>query len=500
MNYIRPKYSSETNFMSAAMNMRETLDSIFNPTSVAIAGVAPGNAGQAFLDSLLHSGFKGKVYLLNPKGGEISGLKVYANIKDVPEPVDYVISCIPASLLPQLIKDCAAKGVKVISPYTAGFSESGTSEGKQLEIEVCRLAQAGGIRILGPNCLGVYSPKVGLSFTSDFPKESGRVALICQSGGNAIYLVRAAALRGVRFSKAVSYGNACDIDESELLEYFIQDSETGIVAAYIEGVKDGQRFYRVLKRLSKAKPVIVLKAGYTQAGAGAAASHTGALAGSDEVWGSLLQQAGAIRVYTLEELVDMMVTFSFLPLPKGRRVAIFGGGGGASVLATDECTTAGFIVSSLPQQIREEIDKEVRIFLKSDAGMILHNPVDLTPLASDEGLYQVIRRLSTYEGVDLMIAHNVISASGWPYPDSPFGIWPDLFADAAIKTYGETSKPMAVVIHHIASNWDLQRALGLQQKYWEGGLPVYHSITSAAKAVDRFLRYHEKRPMATKGV
>ena len=480
------------------MNKKEALESILNPTSVAIAGVAPGNAGQAFLDCLLGSGFKGKVYLTHPKGGEISGLKIYASIKDVPGPVDYVICCIPAPAMPQLIKDCAAKGVKVVSPYTAGFSESGTSEGKRLEAEIRRLAQAGGLRILGPNCLGVYSPKVGLSFASDFPRESGRVALICQSGGNAIYLIRAAAQRGVRFSKAISYGNACDIDESDLLEYFIQDTETGIVAAYIEGVKDGQRFYRVLKKLSEAKPVVVLKAGYTQAGAGAAASHTGALAGSDEVWGSLLQQAGAIRVYTLEELVDMVVTLLFLPLPEGRRVGIFGGGGGASVLATDECTTAGFVVSPLPQQIREEISKEVGSFLKSDAGMILNNPLDLTPLASSEGLYKVIRRLSTYEEFDLLVAHNVISASGWPYPDSPFGIWTALFADAVIKTHNETGKPTAVVLHHIVSGWDLQRALELQQKYWEAELPVYHSIANAAEAINRFLRYHEKRLAAAR--
>jgi len=437
------------------MNKKGTLDSIFNPTSVAIAGVAPGNAGQAFLDSLLDSGFKGKVYPLNPRSGEISGLKVYANIKDVPEPVDYVICCIPARLVPQLIKDCAAKGVKTVSLYTAGFSESGSSEGKQLEIEVCRLAQAGGLRILGPNCLGVYCPEAGLSFASDFPRESGQVALICQSGGNAIYLVRAAAQRGVRFSKVISYGNGCDIDECELFECFTQDAKTEIVAAYIEGVKDGRRFHQVLKKLSTTKPVIVLKAGYTQAGAGAVASHTGALAGSNEVWDSLLQQAGAIRVYTLEELVDMMTTLLFLPPPKGRRVGIFGGGGGASVLATDEWTTAGFVVSLLPRQIREEINKEVRTFLKSDAGMILHNPLDLTPLASSEGLYKVIRRLSTYEGVDLLVAQCIISPSGWPYPGSPFGIWPDFFAEAVIKTYNEVGKPMAVVLHHIVSSWDL---------------------------------------------
>jgi acyl-CoA synthetase (NDP forming) len=481
------------------MNKKEALESILNPTSVAIAGVATGNLGQAFLDCLLGSGFKGKVYPLNPKGGEISGVQVYANIKDVPEPVDYVICCIPAHAVPQLIKDCAAKGVKVVSIYTAGFSESGSREGKQLETEILRLAQDGGIRILGPNCLGVYHPEVGLSYASDFPKERGKVALICQTGGGIIYLIRAAAQRGVRFSKAISYGNACDIDESELLEYFAKDVETKIIAAYIEGVKDGQRFHRVLKELSATKPVIILKAGYTQAGARAVASHTGALAGSNEVWDRLLQQAGAIRVYDLEQLVDMMVTFSYLSLPKGRRVATCGGGGGFNVLATDGHAEAGFILPPLPRQLQKEISQEIRNFVKTDAGMILNNPFDITNIASSEGHYGILRRLANYEGFDLLVTQFSVNNAEWPYVGASYNIWPDIFTDATIKVHHEMGKPTAVVIHGILSVRDLQRALELQQKYCEAGLPVYHSVANAAKAINRFMCYHEKRLTATKG-
>jgi len=485
------------------MSKKGILDSIFNPTSVAIAGVAPGNLGQAFLDSLLDSGFQGKVYPLNPKGGEVSGAKVYANIKDVPEPVDYVVCCIPAHAVPQLIKDCAAKGVKAVSIYTAGFSESGSREGRRLETEIFRLAQAGGIRILGPNCLGVYRPEVGLSYASDFPKERGEVGLICQSGGSIIYLIRAAAQRGVRFTKAVSYGNACDIDESELLEYFAKDVETKIIAAYIEGVKDGQRFHRVLKELSATKPVIILKAGYTQAGARAVASHTGALAGSNEVWDRLLQQAGAIRVYDLEELVDMMVTFSYLSLPKGRRVATVGGGGGFNVLATDGHAQAGFVLPPLPQHIQKEISQEIRNFLKTDAGMILNNPFDITNLAasmaSSEGHYSILRKLATYDGFDLLVTHLSVNNADWPYVGASYNTWPDILTDATIKVHHDMGKPTAAVIYGIFSVRDLQRALELQQKYCEAGLPVYHSVANAAKAINRFMCYHEKRLAATKG-
>src|SRR4030042_1199388 len=199
------------------------------------------------MDSIRSSGFKGSIYAINSKGTEVSGLLAYTNIKDIPGPVDYTICCIPAPYVPQLVRDCAAKGVRTISIYTSGFSETGTEEGRELEREIVRIAQASRIRIVGPNCLGVYSPKVGLSFASDFSRRVGKVALIGQSGGNTSYLIRAASQRGVRFSKAVSYGNACDINESHLLEYFAHDTETEIVAAYIEGIKDGERFHRVLQ-------------------------------------------------------------------------------------------------------------------------------------------------------------------------------------------------------------------------------------------------------------
>ena len=240
--------------------MSASLDSLFYPTSVAIVGASPGKPGQLFLDSVMASDFGGNVYPINPRGEEVSGLTAYANVKDVPGTIDYVVCCIPAAAVPQLIRDCAAKGTKAVAIFTAGFSESETEEGKRLEMEISRLAHASGVRIIGPNCLGVYSPKVGLSFTSDFPKESGRVAFVCQSGGNSTYAIRAAAYRGVRFSKAISYGNACDINECELLEYFAQDAETEVVAVYIEGVKDGRRFCRSLRELSQVKPVVVLKA------------------------------------------------------------------------------------------------------------------------------------------------------------------------------------------------------------------------------------------------
>ncbi len=471
----------------------DTLDALFNPRAVAIAGAGSAGIGQAFLTCLLDSGYSGKIYPLSPKGGEVMGLPVYSNVRDVPDAVDLVIACVPVRLAVQLIEDCAAKGVKTVCFYTAGFGERGDELGQDAEKELLQVARARGLRILGPNCVGVYHPKVGLSFSSDNPRESGSVGLICQSGGNAIYTVRAAACRGIRFTKAVSYGNALDIDESELLTYFGQDGETEMVAAYIEGVKDGRRFLRTLRDVAAAKPVVILKAGRTEAGARATASHTSALAGSDRIWDRLLHQAGAIRVDTTDEIVDMLVAFSYLRVPRGRRVGVWGGGGGLSVMMLDEYSAAGFTLPPSTSRLQQEVWEEIRPFVNTDAGFILNNPFDITTLNSSEGHYRVLKKLAAYEGFDALVGQVSINNSGWPHKDFGLSVWPDFFTDAAIRVHRETDKPVAVVIHSVLTNWDSERAVTLQQKCCEAGLPVFRAIPSAAKAMGRFMRYVERR-------
>jgi acyl-CoA synthetase (NDP forming) len=467
-----------------------SLDVLFNPTSVAIAGASPGKSGQLFLDSVLASGFKGELYAINSKGQEISGLKAYSSIKEVPNHVDYVVCCIPAPAVPQLILDCASKGVEVVSVFTAGFSESGSEEGRQLESEISRLARDTGVRVIGPNCLGVYSPKAGFSYTSDFPNEIGNVAFVCQSGGNSVYTTRAAIYRGVRFSKVISYGNACDINECELLEYLVDDTDTEIVAIYIEGVKDGPRFYQALTKLANRKPVVVLKGGYTEAGGKAAASHTGSLAGSDQVWDNLLEQAGAIRVYSLEELVDVLVTFSLLPVPNGRRVGIFGGGGGATVLGADDWDRNGFVLPPLPEAVREEIRSSV----PTEAGLILHNPVDLSSFAYSERFYALIKRLLGHEGfADLSVIHIGFGQAAW-FSASVFDAEINFFRDAIAKIRSEVDKPLALVMQYLITGWDWQKGIeDLQRGCAAAGIPVYYSMASAARAIDHMMQYYEKR-------
>jgi len=467
------------------------LDSIFNPRSVAVAGVSTKSEGAGFgginyLNSLLHCGFKGKIYPVNPKGGEIKGLKVYPNVKDIPEPVDYVISCIPASAALELMRDCAAKGVKGIHFYTSGFSETATKEGDQLEKAACSLARQSGIRVIGPNCMGVYHPKGGLAFVSDSSNESGSVGLICQSGGNAIYLIRAAAQRGIRFSKAISYGNACDVNESDLLEYLADDPDTKIITAYIEGVNNGQRFKQALNKTASTKPVVVLKAGTSEIGAVAAASHTGSLSGSERIWDGLLHQVGAVRVYSLEELIDMAVTFSYLSLPAGRRTAVLGVGGGTTVLLADDCAGAGLIVPRFPPVTRKELSN----LLGSEAGTILNNPVDLSADAWRVGFYDILKVLANSDNIDLTMVHFPFSITSLPPPRAE--TWEFLLQDV-LRAYRELTKPLVVVIHFLVFEEDCKWMLKAQRKCYEAGIAVYHSIGGAAKAVDRLLRYRELR-------
>jgi acyl-CoA synthetase (NDP forming) len=474
--------------------MKKIDDSFFEHSSVAIAGASlEYNIGHAFVQCLQDSGFQGGVYPLNPAGGEVRGLKVYRCMADIPGKVDYVISCIPARFTPQLVKDSAAKGARIVSFFTAGYSESGRSEGRDLEDELLRVARATGVRLLGPNCLGLYCPRIGLSFAADFPKEPGDVGFIGQSGGNAIYLIRAAGQRGVRFSKAVSYGNACDVDESDLLEYFITDDETKVVAAYIEGVKDGRRFRRVLWKLASVKPVIILKGGYTSGGAVAASSHTGALAGANESWEGLLNQAGAIRVYSLDEMADMLVTFSQLDPPRGRRAIICGSNGGFSVLTADDYIQAGFELPQLAPREQRRLYDLVARFSTTDAGMILRNPFDITNIPSPEGQYAVMRRLAADERFDMLVAQVSISNSAWPFAQSPYIYWPDMFLDSLLKVRRQVGKPVVVILHSICTAGEFERYVLLRDKCRAAGLPVYDSIPRAALAMDRFVRYHEKR-------
>jgi acyl-CoA synthetase (NDP forming) len=333
--------------------------------------------------------------------------------------------------------------------------------------------------------MGIYCPESRLSFDMDFPKESGPVGVISQSGGNAIAIVKQAMHRGVRFSKLISYGNACDLGESELLEYLTADPNTKIIALYIEGVRDGKRFLRALDAAAREKVVILLKGGVTEGGARGAAGHTGSLAGSEATWDSLCKQFGVVRVHSLEEWSDALVTFSFMRPPRGRNVALIGAGGGASVLIADEFEKRGLRVPELPEEIRNRIGEFTQA-----AGNILRNPVDYSQTVLEtEKLVKTVGIISEWEGIDcvvgfLMAFSRQSLTAGGLMSQATEGI---LEASKAV------SKPMGMVFEPRILPEEMKELFPHMERFVSSGLPLYYSFARAAEALSLYLRHEETR-------
>lgn len=469
------------------------IDNLFNPRSIALVGVSADankpSAAQWFLKSLVNFGYKGKVYGVHPAGGEIYGVRVYASVKEIPGPLDYVVSAIPARLTPGLMEECAARGVKVVHLFTSGYSEIEDEAGKHLEATVLNIAKKAGIRIIGPNCMGFYCPSAGVTFAGDyaeqsgFPKKPGWLGLISQSGGNCIYCIRDASSRGVFFSKAISFGNAADINECDLLEYMTDDPETKIIAMYLEGLADAPRFIRALKRAIRKKPVVVNKAGHSETGARMCASHTGAIAGSASTWRSLLKQEGVIQVESMSELVDISATISHMPLPSGRNVAVIGSGGGVGVQAADDVTGAGLAVPMLQIDVRRRL-KEI---YGTEAGAIFRNPVDVPPLARKEQYVSAVKAVADSGNIDIVLIHFPFDI--WALANKALLIIP--FTEMIAEVAGSIRKPLAIVLHYRVTEQAQKLAGETQDKLVNLGLPVFPSISRAASAINKYIAYGE---------
>jgi len=460
---------------------------MFNPHSVAVVGASSGTLNPAtiiFLNNLVSFGYKGKIYPINPNVEEVGGMKTYPSILDVPGPVDHVISGIKASMVPDLLRQCIAKGAHTLHLYTAGFAETGEGDRCNLQQEIVDMAKNSGVRILGPNCMGIYSPKVGLSFCPDFPKDMGKVGFISQSGSYSLVVVRGASARGVRFSKMVSYGNACDIDECDLLEYLGNDPETEIIAAYIEGTRDGLRLRKVLTEAASRKPVIIIKKGHTEAGRRGASSHTGALAGDDQTWDAIIKQAGAIRVEDFEELIDVLTTFQFFKLPKGRKTVVIGIGGGPSVRSADDCERAGLVLHHIPDEMVQELRKTAPF-----AGSMLRNPVDVGAYHVEWS--RVIDVLAAWPECDLFLWQ--ITPDIEPFPDE--GMYRQWCMDRRamfIEDFVKSGKPTAVVVHMVERREAMDILHVTRELCIKHGVPFYSSVYSAARAIVKFIDYHNR--------
>ena len=348
----------------------EQLDPIFKARSMAVIGASatPPKWGYNMVYAPLKTGYRGPIYPVNPKEKEICGLPCYPSVRDIPHDVDLAVIAVPARIVPRAMAECVEKGIKGAVLITAGFAETG-ERGKILEEEVVKIAREGGVRFVGPNGMGIFSAAAHLNLCFFRSPLEGRISFVSQSGTFGGLLAEIAGKKGYGLSKFISIGNQADLKAADYLEYLGEDDDTGVIVFYMEGFKDGRRFFEVSRNIIRKKPIIIYKAGRTEAAARATISHTSSLAGSDEVFDALCRQVGIIRAFEAAHPFDIAEALVSQPLPKGNRVAIIGSGG-QGVVTSDSCEHLGLRVP--------EFDEKTKIALKE--ALPPHAPVPTNPV------------------------------------------------------------------------------------------------------------------------
>lgn len=462
----------------------DRLDAIFAPQSVAVIGAstAPGKVGHDIFANILKGGYKGTLYPVNPNAKSILSVKAYPSITDIPDPVDLSILILPPQIALQSIEDSIEKGVKGIVIVSAGFREVG-GDGLEIENKIVSMCQEAGVRVVGPNCLGVINPhpSVGLnaSFAARMP-ASGNISFISQSGALCTAVLDFAADREFGFSKFISIGNKADVDELDLLRYFHNDLETEVIMIYLEELRRGPEFIEFVKEITsgdRPKPVLVIKSGRTGAGARAAASHTGALAGTEAVYDAIFKQSGMIRVESIDELFDFATAFAYKnesalgklrrKVPDGNRVAIVTNAGGPGIVATDMTVSSGLNLA----KFHEETIEALASHLPSTAN--INNPVDVIGDASRDRYENALSAVIKDEGVDgalvILTPQSMTNALG--------------IAEAIAQIARRSHKPILCCFMGII---DVSKGVKYLQEH---GIPVFKFPENAAKAFGALYRY-----------
>ncbi len=401
------------------------LKCFFKPEGVAVIGASrnPEKLGYQVVKNLLEGGvvplphlkgYPGKVFPVNPKGGEILNLKCYPRVTEIPEKVDLAIICVPAKLVPRAVRDCAQKGVKGINIISAGFGEAG-EEGEKLQEEFLKVAKEAKMRIAGPNCLGILYPPNHLNASfGGFLPFSGKVGFISQSGALMDSVIDWSIKEEYGFSTMISYGNKSDLDAPDFLAWASRDTYTKAIALYIEGINDGRYFLEVAKKVSLIKPIIALKAGKTSAGTKAASSHTGSLAGSYQIYKGAFKQSGVIIADTLTQMFDMAKALAFQSPCKGNRVAIVTNGGGNGVLCADYCEELGLKLPQPSKELIEELDKSGRMHPAWSRG----NPLDVVGDAGPERYEVALEAVMSSDVYDGVIVIQTLQTTTRPVEDA----------------------------------------------------------------------------------
>lgn len=467
------------------------LESIFDPRSVAVIGASsvPGKWGFSVFSRLLLSRGERQLYPVNRQAAEVLGVKAYPDVDAIPGPVDLAAVAVPPAAVPQVMRECARKGVKAAVIITAGFGEAG-DEGKALENEVLAIARDAGIRFVGPNCMGHFSTATNL-FTFGGVEEvrRGSIACVSQSGNFGGYMLSRGHEMGIGFSKFVSTGNEADLHFEDYVEYLAADDQTKVITGYVEGLREPRRFFSLASEVTKNKPIVLIKVGRTSEGAKAAWSHTAALSGEDAVYDAALRQCGVIRVDEVDEMFDVAIALIGQPLPKGRRVGILTGGGGFGVVATDACVKLGLDVTPLLPQTLETLNSRL------PERWSHANPVDMA--GTNDTSYFCLGTLLKAENLDAVLG---VSCVGYPPDASVDGLGlPDTekirrqvdfmikaeesLVDGLLERIRRYGKPL-ILAHSPAGD----RAPALR-KLKENNVFVYPSPERAARVLSRLVQY-----------
>ena len=475
----------------------QQLDYLFKPKSVAIVGASNtfGKWGFGVFSQLWSRSGNRKIYPVNKKETEVFGVKSYNSIIELPQSVDLVVMAVPAREILDVIRSCATKGVKAVIIISAGFAEAG-GEGTMIEQKIVDIAQSSGMRILGPNCIGHLNAATDLSTLLATPSIlKGNIGLIAQSGNLGAQVLQMGSDMGVGFSKFVGTGNEADLQAEDFIEYLAEDEETKVIAAYIEGLREPERFFRIAQDVTRRKPIVVMKAGRTEVGVKAAKSHTGALSGSDVIYRAALKQAGVIMVEEIEELVEVIACLSHQPLPRGKRVGILTAGGGFGVVAADTCQKMGLEIAQLSSKTIEKLDALLPPYW---SGV---NPVDMAGSAGFA--YPCLEVVLEDENVDAVLALSTIGVTV-PLADVSSSVLSSM-KQHVVKTLesreedeirntsrileqiNNNGKP--VIVSYVLS--DVRRNSRIFKFLQQNGIYVYPSVQRATRALAHISIYSE---------
>jgi len=460
--------------MAALSRKIKNLDAVFHPDSIAVIGASrePNKIGHVIVKNFVDGGFGGKIYPINPNAEEILGLKSYKSVLAIKEKVDSAVIAVPEAAVAGVLEECGKKGIRGVVLITGGFSEVGKADEEK---KIAAIAEKYGIALIGPNCMGVLTPatRVDSVFLPIYKlgrPRVGKIAFISQSGAVGGCIVDLAARAGIGMSKFVSYGNAAVINECDLLEYLANDPETEIIVVYLEGVKDGRRFLEVARRITPKKPIVVIKAGKSAAGAEAAKSHTGSLAGSAEAYTAAFRQARVIEATTLDQLFEFAKIFD-TPLPKGKRVGIITNGGGMGVLATDSLEYEKLQLAKLS----DETNASLRQALPAYANV--RNPLDIIGDADSHRYEIAINAMMKDDNVDVILLIILFQTAAI---DSSV-------VNIAIRASDQKQKPIIAVCTGGEYTEMHQRIL---ESY---GVPTYDSPSSAMRSIARIVEYAQHK-------